>query len=122
MSGKQETSITSEFYRLVLSGGISSWDYDRVREQDRVLGESLQRLKPALDAAFERERGRAGLQVLPWTQASDRITWVEQAVSGTSFVVYIGLRPPGQAADAGALAQAMAEVVGEAEGMRGLLY
>lgn len=52
MSGKQQVSFSSDYYMMTITGGISSWDYEGMREKDDQLKGTLLALKPGLDEAF----------------------------------------------------------------------
>lgn len=54
LSGYQQVKLDSGNYSLTVGGGISSWEYDQIRERDQALKETLLLLKPQLDEAFSR--------------------------------------------------------------------
>lgn len=52
LSGQQQVGFISDYYSVVITGGISSWDYDETHERDKHLENALLALKSELDQAF----------------------------------------------------------------------
>lgn len=63
MSGGEQAGIISDKYHLVVSGGISSWDYDRVRRKSNTLGDALNKVRPELDSVFKESTEILGLKI-----------------------------------------------------------
>lgn len=64
MSGQQQVSFHSEYYRFIISGGISSWNYEQMRARDKALESVLLVLKPELDECFAAIRNERQLNSL----------------------------------------------------------
>ncbi len=66
VSGNEQAGFVSEMYSLHLSGGISSWDYERIDRNSLKLTQALDKMKPKLDNIFQKNISNLGLPVIKY--------------------------------------------------------
>lgn len=66
VSGNEQAGLVSEMYHLHISGGISTWDYDSVREKQKNLSEAFARLRPGFDVVVDENIRRLGLPIVKY--------------------------------------------------------
>ncbi len=66
MSGKESSGYHSEFYGLVIAGGISSWDYDRIRENSLNLDQALLQEQSTIDLVVKQQVELLDLKIVKY--------------------------------------------------------